>query len=443
MPTSDQTDHIPSPRRTWLLGMLLIPVGLGPYVVGLIDDAWAMLYFALLGLLALTNMLWKGPLIRVRRPLALAVLASCLTLTIAEVVLRPLLREGLYYRPHEMFICPWPRMPMISRYAPNVHYEGRSYGDLAAIAGLMQYRQERRTRFVTDRFGFRNEQSDPNDIDILLLGDSFGAAIGVSQEKTWGHLLSERHGQTVYNLSIPGSPWDEYVNFTMESSRLKTKDDALLVWAIFTGNDLDEGYHSLLHVDQLPWHGWLGVAKVRFREYRRRSCIRTMIRQAMEEEAAPEKVLVRDFIDGSKVLFYKLYADNAQLSLDEVRQAPNRAHLNRTLAAMKTAATRKRLRVAVILLPSKAEVYSWALHGSEPWSADPAPSSFSIVLRAMCEVQGLHFLDLKPLLIRQSRVVYEADGDLLWWRDDSHWNGRGHEVVAEIVYRRLIAPNDH
>ena len=105
---------------------------------------------------------------------------------------------------------------------------------------------------------------------------------------------------------------------------------------------------------------------------------------------------------------------------------------------MRRLADERRLRVEVALVPSKEEVYAWALDGAPPWTSPEEPSGFSAVLAGLCAGQGLRFLDLKPALVEASRRAYEESGALLWWRDDTHWNPAGQRVAASAAYEQLL-----
>jgi hypothetical protein len=84
-------------------------------------------------------------------------------------------------------------------------------------------------------------------------------------------------------------------------------------------------------------------------------------------------------------------------------------------------------------------VYAWVLDGAPPWSTDGGPSGFSEVLRGLCDQHGFRFLDLKPPLVEASRRDYEKSGALLWWSDDSHWNGDGQRAAAAAFYKTYYA----
>jgi hypothetical protein len=138
------------------------------------------------------------------------------------------------------------------------------------------------------------------------------------------------------------------------------------------------------------------------------------------------------------VLFNETYARRRGRTAEDILRHPNFESLTRTLGATERLAGERRLRVAVALVPSKEEVYSWALDGSPAWSAGAEPSGFSAVLRDLCERHGFRFLDLKPALVEASKPAYEKSGALLWWRDDSHWNGEGQRAAASAVYANLL-----
>ncbi|MDT7604347.1 MAG: hypothetical protein QOF61_2344, partial [Acidobacteriota bacterium] len=149
-------------------------------------------------------------------------------------------------------------------------------------------------------------------------------------------------------------------------------------------------------------------------------------------------VVERTFVDGRRVLFLSLYAERRSRTAEEISRYPNFENLKATLGAMERLAGERRLTVAVALVPSKEEVYSWVLDGAPPWTTGNEPSGFSVVMRELCARHGFRFLDLKPALLEASRRSFEETGALLWWRDDTHWNGDGQRVAAAAVYENLL-----
>jgi hypothetical protein len=429
-----------------LLAAATVFASLAPYVVGVFTTYTTSDYFYLASYLCFVFVLVALHFLAPRRMasllqnLLIALISLCVTTTLVDLIMRLVLGNTLYYRPNEMFIHRWPAMPLVSRYTPGVSYEGDTFGDLAAMSGVEDFREYRRVTFKVDSFGFRNEKtSEQLSFDILVLGDSFGVGNGVTQEKTWASLLADQYGLVTYNLSTPGSPWVEFVNLALESERLRTHEGTIVIWAIFSGNDLDDDYGPTLDVAQLPWNDRLRALKVSFQTFRDRSPIRQLYSRVTLSKSSAERVIVREFLNGRKLLFYEPYLQSVGRSYEEVLAHPNYESLEMTMGAMSKLAAEQGLTVKVILVPSKEEVYGWVESGSLPWSTPATPSGFSVALKGIAQENGMEFLDLKPFLVREAKGVYESSGDLLWWYDDTHLNVRGNQVVASIVYNELLA----
>ena len=115
--------------------------------------------------------------------------------------------------------------------------------------------------------------------------------------------------------------------------------------------------------------------------------------------------------------------------------------LERTLTYFKDFCRERGFVLKVVLLPAKEEVYGWVLQGKPPWSSGSESSRFGRWLEDACRELGVDYWDLKPEFVRESRLRYETDGELLWWYDDSHWNPAGHRLAADLVYRHLLQPS--
>jgi hypothetical protein len=428
-----------------LLGAATVFASLAPCAVGVFTTYvtsgyfYLALYFCFVLVLVALYLLAPKRTAAPLQNLLIALISLCITITLVDLIMRPTLGSILYYRPNEMFIHRWPVMPLVSRYEPNASYEGDTFGDLAATSGVRDFREYRHIVFKVDSFGFRNEKtSERLNFDVLVLGDSFGVGNGTTQEKTWAGLLASRYGLATYNLSTPGSPWTEFINLAVESRRLRTHEGTTVIWAIFAGNDLDEAYGPTLDVTQLPWNDRLHALRVSFQTFRDRSPIHQLYSRFALSRSS--RVVVREFPDGRTILFSKRYVQARGRSYEEVLAHPNYKNLEMTVDAMSKFAEEQGLTVKVVLIPSKVEVYSWVEDGASPWSTPSTPSGFSVALEKIARENGLEFLDLKPFLVGEAKEVYESSGELLWWYDDTHWNVRGHDVVASIIYDELLAP---
>jgi hypothetical protein len=363
---------------------------------------------------------------------ALAVVSAALTLDVSDLALR--------YLPFVTIPLsePWPRMPLVTRFIPNLHFEGYRYSDLGRMAGVKEWREPKDVRVITDSAGFRNEGLDPDrPLDVVLLGDSFGAG-AVTQDDTWTGLLSRVYGLNAYNLSSPGAgPWHEYVNLSAEKDRLKVRQGGTLIWELFTGNDLDDG-SGPLDLSALPWHGPIETWRTRINEMRTRSPVRRLL--TPPNELLKGDVADRQFLNGRTILFYKPYMERTARSSQDIIENPNFGHMRALIPAVKSLAASRDLRLVIVLIPSKEEVYSWAWKGAAPWTSLAAPSSFAVGLAGLCRDAGVPFLDAKPYLVPESRRLYEDSGLLLYWYDDTHMNAAGNRFVVSLIHRELLRP---
>ncbi len=435
------------PRSYVLKPLVLFLVTLGPFAVGAIGFIRFTPITASLLIIFLAFVAWElRPNSRssAAQKLIVPLLSVCLTVTGFDLVSRPFLRETLLSRPTGMFQSPWPSMPLVSRYAPYVHYRGYVSGDLVGLTGERADREVREEEFLTDAYGFRNEWTIPaqsESLDVILLGDSMADGANTTQEGMLTSVLSRNYGHRAYNLSMSGAgPWEEYVNLLLELDRLRIKPaGTVLLWAIFTGNDLDDHCYALLEKGQLPWNGWLRSRLVSYDTFRRRSPVRLLrIYSGLTLFKPPSLITRRDFLNGRKMLFLSSFALRRNRTIIDVLRAPNFSCIKSTMSAMKKLGDEKHLEIAIVVVPSKEEVYSWVLDNGTPWSTSPEPSGFSTVLKNVSAEEGFRFLDLKPFLIDASKRAWEDSGELLWWYDDIHWNVRGQKEAAAVIDRELL-----
>jgi hypothetical protein len=420
--------------QTVLLWLLLGAVFLSPVAVGAFE-AWPAA--AIGGVFLVFAIYATGS--RRRRwsvQVTLVLLSVCLAVTIFDLVARPLLASSV--RPADRFIRRWEDLPLLKRYVPSVNYEGPTYGDLAAVARRSDLRVWRRIRFVTDEYGFRNEPPAPGagarPLDVIVLGDSFGVAAGTSQEEILCSQLARNFGLSTYNLSISREgPQQEYANLVLENQRLPVREGTCVLWLIFTGNDLDDPHYPELENPRPVRPPLLTRLANGISDFRSRSPVRRLL-----SRGGAKAVIEKTFLDGRPVLFEEAYARRSRRTDADVLRHPNFPKLEVTFGAMERLAGERHLSVAVVLVPGKEEVYAWLLDGAPPWSSGREPSGLSTVMRGLCGRHGFRYLDLKPALVEASAREYGKSGGLLWWHDDTHWNGPGQRTAAEVIHEALL-----
>ena len=410
------------------------------YFYGLIPHLFSTIYLVLLNVCICCGIALVEPKPGLMR--AGALVASCgLSLVAMDLTLRATITRRLF-GPPELFMYYWSPMPSLWRYAPDVAFHGVITGDLAKLVHP-HYEEKRMIDFTTDAFGFRNyRQVDEKQkqYDLILLGDSFGTGADTTQDKTWASFFEHTYGLRTYNLSLPGSgPWHELMNLKIACGRLHCDSQTTVLWALFSGNDLDDDYGDALEPPLLDSR--LRRILISVKSFRNRSPIRNLverIRSSIHDRWAPQ-VIVRGLPGGQKLLFRRSYVVATQRTVEQVRQHPNYPKLLAVLDEMKKFAASKQLKVYVVVIPAKEEVYQWVLKSSALNVATEA-SGFSRAVQERCQLDGFPFLDLKPLLVAAAKTEFTQSRRLLWWSDDTHWNENGHQYSASVVYRFLSTP---
>ncbi len=365
----------------------------------------------------------------------IVVASVALTFIAADFVIRGLWPELIYHRPHDMFARRIPSYPMLWRYEPNVAYWGEIYGDLASIAKDKSLRDRRVVKFVTDSAGFRNTMLSEK-IDVVVLGDSFSLGTGTTQDSTWVSLLSTNLDLNAYNLSMPGNPQRHFINLQKEFSRLRIGPGAVVLLAIFGGNDLDETYIRTNDFAAIAPQELYAVCKFSIRSFRDRSPIGHLTNAILRREEYRQQadmVLTKQFPNGRTIAFYEPYADRTRRSPREIVDHSNSTRLEKALSTLKTYCQRHSLDLTIALLPAKEEVYRWCVDNRSPWTTGTEASGFGVVLDHYCRRHSIPFLDLKNVMASEARVVFEKSGQCLWWYDDTHMNHNGHKVIATAL----------
>jgi lysophospholipase L1-like esterase len=328
------------------------------------------------------------------------------------------------YRPHERFVRHWPTLPAVYRYQPDVQWEGTVHGDLAAMLGPGAPRQTRHVVFSTDAQGFRNDPPSSKPLQLIVLGDSFAVGNGTTQRATLAaRLLSSRPGT---NLSMLGTPYHQFLNLRAEEARLEAPQGAVLVWLLLGANSLDGHFGSLGPAPPPP--NALSRTHLAARDMLNRFTRGSRVRTVLLGDSGQRPVRRR-----GDVLFYEPYVARAARTREVVEAHQNFQALVDTFRAVLAMADKRGWRLLVATIPSKSEVYPWLAQGCKRGEEQPPAHGFDRAMEALAKAEGVAFFDLHPAL---SKAAGEEE-ELLYWRDDTHWNERGQEVAAAALETAL------
>lgn len=324
-------------------------------------------------------------------------------------------------------------------YRPSASASGRRYGDLYSrallksptLAAAVLTRHE--VTYSIDRHGFR-ETTPMEQAHIFALGDSFTFGGPVRQEDTWVKRLEHRLGAPTYNLGVnAASPRQELLLLRHVLGRADAPRIRHLLWMIFEGNDLEDTYDER----RPPSAGrrgddnaaadlaWWVVGQIG-REVRERSFLYRALAGTLA--TAPPIPVYFSSRHGWKA-FHPEYIARAAEPPAYVERHPHRPLLDQTLREMKLLSERADFTVTVLLAPSDARLYGRYFERFPPPSSEP---SFLDHVERTARSLNLPVLNLYPLL-----QPY-AEGELLYFRDDTHWNERGNAVVASLIAETLF-----
>lgn len=336
------------------------------------------------------------------------------TLVYATAIKITGLDERIYYRPDERY-GDYDYAHNHRRYRPDIHVDfDMPHGDLRAMTTL-EIAEPRRTRFVTDRDGFRNLR-DYHGQRYLLVGDSFIAGSSNSQEAMLVEQLRSHHGIDAYNLAYPGNLAD-YAAY-VRGFRKRHPDEVRILLFLFEGNDFENihlqppgGFTRLMQ----RWYSLFsdfGTLRVTRSLYKR---------MARTNEISSSNNVGHFELAGKPVLCYREY--DAVTRRASFAQPDNfEKHLVELIPLIER----------VYFIPTKTRVYARSL------GVGSLPNAQWAYLEGLCRHHDLRCTNLTDALVRGSEQLLRK-GELTWWRDDTHWNGRGAGIAASVVAGNLDA----
>lgn len=378
----------------------------------------------------------------------LTLMVTVLVITLmADLGLRAAFSNKLYYRPHERFGQHWEKAPhLLARYTPNAEYEGTTFGDLAAMIGDMENKEERQVRFQSDELGLRNHPGQKDKANtVLIAGDSYGVGTGTDQDSTFWARLIRDYGYQLYNFSYTGSPFHAILNVAIDYPNVKVGENPTLIWLFYTGNDFSIGRQDQFDeamekvatnqaTDLLEerWYKHLGM---KLTTWMNRSPLRQLVRRIFAGAKGPPQVEVVDF-EEHKLFYYQPYKTAATSSVKTLRESPNFESMRKVIAAGKAFADLNGIDLRIVVIPTKYEIYKLG------WDNRDAPrrSGFSRVIEGIANENQVKFLDTRAIFAQAAWLARFRSKKLLWWRDDTHLNSEGNRVLAKILHEHVLSP---
>jgi lysophospholipase L1-like esterase len=308
---------------------------------------------------------------------------------------------------------------------PGQKIVGETSGDLVKWLGISTNRRYP-VNLTYDRHGFRNDREIEH-AAVVLVGDSFVEGVLVPQDALVSSELKRLLGVEVANLGQSGyGPQQELAVVRRFGSQLKPR---LVLWFFFEGNDLIDvpRYEDFIkNRDEI----------IKSRDsYANRSFIRNVLftlagltapKPAQDESEAHR----RSGRFGSETLYFAY--PGAPLTKTDLE---NLTTAKTSILQAHQHTEQQGSRLVLVYVPTKFRVYSNLCEFPEDgygktWKTNDLPFR----LGAWSKDQGIAYMDLTPALTKSA-----ANGELVYFTDDGHWNAKGHQVVAEALADHVLS----
>jgi len=342
-----------------------------------------------------------------------------------------------YYRPHEM-------LALEKIYQPNQKVRvAVPHGDLLATDPMLpqDLAQPREEVFATDSIGYRNDQDFAQE-KLLIVGDSFVAGIGNTQEDVLTMQLRRDFGINAYNLGFPADTQGYAERIAW--ARAKFPGISCIGMVLFEGNDFQLVNSAEVASRNAIPKGFQQAVKSYTRLIRGHSEFSKMFYGLTTRawEVAQERIKTRSPGSDAREL------PSRTTFVKSVREAPmgflhGYAEVVQRQSFDDYNFVRDRLTEAmpdfVLFVPDKYRIYSRLFDDS---AVDQLPNAQWNYLSSVTARLGIPAVNLtEPLIERAQQII--SDGRTVFWRDDTHWNREGISVgAAEIAKLLSMIPNE-
>jgi hypothetical protein len=275
----------------------------------------------------------------------------------------------------------------------------------------------------TDARGYPNRDPWPEDPTLVFLGDSMILGTGVGLDRSFTGLLARKlPDQSIVNLGLAATGPERQARVYRRFSGGWAPD--LVVSCLFLATDFQNDFHFLSWLRDGQGSDYNTYRMQQARAHRK-GVLQRIVEKSLTLDFAIQAMLRliegRDYVekryrfaDGSEILF-----DRRALEFATTAASPDDPRLDtfvRSLARLQSVVERRGSKLAVMLIPSKEELFG----------AKVARTRLNLAsrLKARLAEMSLPVLDLYPALQqRTARAPY--------FPRDLHLNAAGHRIVAE------------
>lgn len=316
-----------------------------------------------------------------------------------------------------------------------------SYGDLASMGNMPEYRQYRQEIFSTDGFGFRRNShllAYPSKYEVILVGDSMAVGTGVNDEATLAAQLEPYLESRVYNGAGPVTD-PKFDHILSLARRLNITNGTVLYEYVerdnlprpeeIFGDTFSKEKHSAcqnLATRLSVWYeGFIETSPLKI-------IAQQIFRKLQNDSILPNifksNVVSKTLRKGEPILFYPPDVANFITNARTGRSVDVSG-----LRGLAVELEKHDLRLVVVLVPDKYTVYQPLL--KEDDMEKHAQELYLNVVEGALKEAGIPVINLVNVFRQKAQEYYQKDL-YIYWRDDTHWNAKGIELAAEEILKQ-------
>ncbi len=296
----------------------------------------------------------------------------------------------------------------------------------------MQYEEELEGQVIRSRLlpldsrdiGVRDMGAPLSPVDGIAVGDSFTFCSSVPAEQCWLKVVADQTGRSFVNLGVPGySALQETRMLERYGVGLRPR---LILWGIFL-NDFKE---------DVRFQRWTTRGQGDFLDWVRRQRLSAWT-DFLERYSLVYRVARRTFIAGERDV-HRWHGQNADIRfsgagwwrdiVDIREQDPAWQLMRTTILDQKRLADGIGARLVVLLFPFKEQAYWHVVKTFAKNREQCDPDRPYRMIADLCRDQGIAADDLTSTF-----RTHAEQGEVLYLRDDAHWNTAGNLLAGRAV----------
>jgi hypothetical protein len=337
-------------------------------------------------------------------------------------------------------------------YVKNLHqeYDGFYGGNLAHMLNIPSlfenyalYREGGVE--ISDEFGYRNRPPVTNtEYEIVVTGDSF-MDYGYPLTNMLAERLSSLSGLPVYNHSYKGrGPFQGAVKL-FQNQYLLRQSPKILIFGMVEADIAGGFYVSLLsRIQQSPIRdeaesshiNWQALIPTRLSKSLPNTSIIAQVarkiwnalRYYVFGKITPDVIVADGKVGENGMLFYR-YNIEAMKWPERIRNIPQVVWV---LQEFEEICRERGMQLVVLLIPDKEQVYRDLIPERFNAPDDPIPPSCLWELENGLKTSGIPCVNMLQPFRKKA-----AEGTLLYWPDDIHWNADAIGMAAERLWQEI------